>query len=138
MQQPRMQEFKLKRFIATNGEDYMFTRKKLDDRGQPVRDEQNKLVYEQVGKSSVKAVYHETGTFFTLLVGEAAEVKTKKSPQLFCLWSALADAEVQLQIGDRIVVNSKTYEIDAVRDVYDWQLVADISLEVVDDGRSVV
>lgn len=137
MKVPVMQEHKVRRAIAAAGTKYPVFRKVVDERGQPVRGADNKLQYEQV--AVLKGIYHESGTFFTLLFSDAAEVKTKKQSQIVCMWKDLivhmeGKDDTSVQVGDRVFVKGKAYDIDAVRDVQDWHIFADLSLELFDDG----
>ena len=51
---------------------------------------------------------------------------------LLCLHSDVS--QVNVQVGDQVKLNGKTFNVTGVINIQEWNLVADISLEVVDVG----
>lgn len=43
-----------------------------------------------------------------------------------------------LKIDDEVYINNKTYKVTGVVNIMNWDIISDISLEVVDDGRNPV
>jgi hypothetical protein len=54
---------------------------------------------------------------------------------ILCLFEEVKAAD--LQFGDVTVINGKTFRVTGVQDIQEWNLIADISLEVIDDGFTV-
>ena len=85
---------------------------------------------------SLKAIYHEyheKSEYIKIQAEEAAAYRSKKRPMLLCLFE---DTEL-LTIGDYIIINGKRCNIIAVSNILEWNIAADISLEVVDNGDKV-
>lgn len=82
----------------------------------------------------LRALYHEQNSYVKLTEGDAARIRTKKVPMLLCLYEDVQS--VGVQVDDVWLHNGKTFKVTGVTNVQEWSLVADISLEVVDDGRS--
>ena len=80
----------------------------------------------------VKGLYHEQNSNIALTTGDTTQTRTKKIPMLLCLWDDLK--HVILKVGDKTEINSKVFKVTGVTNVQEWSIVADISLEVVDDG----
>ena len=53
---------------------------------------------------------------------------------ILCLYDDAAF--VTLRVGDVTVINGKTFEVTGVVNIQGWSIIADISLEVVDDGTN--
>lgn len=51
---------------------------------------------------------------------------------ILCLYEDTAF--LALQVGDIVNINAKTFKVTGVTDIQEWNLISDISLEVVDDG----
>lgn len=116
--------YKIKRELKRAGIDFEFKRSKLNDFKEPTRD------YEPVG--ALKCLYHEQNGKVQIKTGDTTQVRTKKIPMLLCLYQ---DAELlKLQVGDRVKINSKTFNVTGIVNIQEWNIIADISLEVIDDG----
>ena len=120
----QFEAYKIKRELKRVGIDLEFKRSKLNDFKEPTRD------YEPVG--TLKCLYHEQNGKVQIKTGATTQVRTKKIPMLLCLYQ---DAEsLKLQVGDRVKINSKTFNVTGIVNIQEWNIIADISLEVVDDG----
>jgi hypothetical protein len=51
---------------------------------------------------------------------------------ILCLYESTAS--LVLQIGDIVEINSRTFKVTGVANIQEWNLISDISLEVIDNG----
>ena len=124
--------FKLKRQLARSGKEYEFSRSDKNKFGEP------EATGEKIG--SLKGVYHEINYPVKLYPHDTAQVRRSpgrplKQPAILCLWESTV--ECGLQFGDYTIINGKRFKVVAVTNVQEWNIIADISLEVVDDGNQV-
>ena len=100
-----------------------------------LRQETNKFK-EPIGEpkkiGSILCIYHEQNGCIKISTGDTTQVRTKKVPMLLCLHSDVS--QVNVQVGDQVKLNGKTFNVTGVINIQEWNLVADISLEVVDVG----
>lgn len=115
---------KLKKELKTSGINYEFKRLKVNDFGEPIGD--GEVV------TTIKGLYHEQNSNVQITTGETTQIRTKKIPMILCLYDDAA--LVALKVGDVVKINSKTFKVTGVVNIQEWSTIADISLEVVDDG----
>ena len=115
---------KLKKELKTSGINYEFKRLKVNDFGEPT--EESEVV------ATIKGLYHEQNSNIQITTGETTQIRTKKIPMVLCLYEDAALAA--LKVGDVVTINSKTFKVTGVVDIQEWSIIADISLEVVDNG----
>lgn len=115
---------KLKKELKTSGINYEFKRLKVNDFGEPIGD--SEVV------TTIKGLYHEQNSNVQITTGETTQIRTKKIPMILCLYDDAA--LVALKVGDVVKINSKTFKVTGVVNIQEWSIIADISLEVVDDG----
>lgn len=115
---------KLKKELKTSGINYEFKRLKVNDFGEPIGD--GEVV------TTIKGLYHEQNSNVQITTGETTQIRTKKIPMILCLYDDAA--LVALKVGDVVKINSKTFKVTGVVNIQEWNIIADISLEVVDDG----
>lgn len=120
----RFEAYKIKRELKRSGIDYEFKRAGKDDFGE-FTDEPN-----IVGK--LRGLYHEQNSTIQITTGETTQTRTKKVPMILCLYEDTAS--LVLQVGDIVKINAKTFKVTGVTDIQEWNLISDISLEVVDSG----
>lgn len=120
----RFEAYKIKRELKRSGIDYEFKRAGKNDFGEPT----GKL--EVVGK--LKGLYHEQNGSIQVATGETTRTRTKKIPMILCLYEDTAF--LVLQADDIVVINSKTFKVTGVTNIQEWNLISDVSLEVVDNG----
>jgi len=116
--------YKLKRELKRSGIDYEFERFGENEFGEP--NSNPTLV------GTVKCIYHEQNGNVSVTTGDTTQVRTKKVPMLLCLWEDIA--HFILQVGDIVLFNGKMLKVTGVINVQEWNIIADISLEVVDNG----
>ena len=100
-----------------------------------LRQETNKFK-EPIGEpkkiGSILCIYHEQNGRIKISTGDTTQVRTKKVPMLLCLYSDIS--LINVRVGDQVKLNDKTFNVTGVVNIQEWNLVADISLEVVDVG----
>ncbi len=116
---------KLKRELKMSGINYEFKRLKVNDFGEPIPGV-NEVV------ATIKGLYHEQNSNIQITTGDTTQVRTKKIPMVLCLYDGAALAA--LKVGDVVEINSKTFKMTGVVNIQEWNIIADISLEVVDNG----
>lgn len=119
----RFEAYKVKRELKRSGIDYEFKRAKLNDFGEPTKEEST------VGK--LRGIYHEQNGSIQITTGDTTQVRTKVIPMILCLYEDTAS--LNLQVGDKVHINSKTFKFTGFVNVQEWNIIADVSLEVVDD-----
>ena len=120
----QFEAYKIKRELKRSGIDYEFKRTEKDEFGEPT-DELN-----VVGK--LRGLYHEQNSSIQITTGDTTQTRTKKVPMILCLYEDAAS--LVLQIGDIVKINTKTLKVTGVTNIQEWNLISDISLEVVDNG----
>ena len=118
--------YKIKRELKRSGIDYEFKRPEKNAFGEPIKDAQPKAV------GTLKGLYHEQSSNVEITTGDTTQVRTKKIPMILCLYEDVAS--LCLSVGDTIQFNGKTFVLTGVVNVQEWNIIADISLEVVDNG----
>lgn len=116
--------YKIKRELKRSGIEYQFKRKGMNDFGEPTDE------LEEAGK--LKGLYHEENSNIQITTNDTTQVRTKKIPMILCLYEDAALAA--LKVGDVVTINSKTFKVTGVVNIQEWSIIADISLEVVDNG----
>lgn len=120
----KFEAYKIKRELKKSGTDYEFKRSETNDFGEPVGESKT------VGK--LKGLYHEQNGAIRISAGDAAQFRTKKIPMILCLYEDTA--LLALQVGDTVIINKKIFKVTGVVNIQEWNLISDISLEVIDDG----
>lgn len=116
--------YKIKRELKRSGIEYQFKRKGMNDFGEPTDE------LEEVGK--LKGLYHEENSNIQITTNDTTQVRTKKIPMILCLYEDAAS--LLLKVGDIVSFGIKTFKVTGVVNIQEWSIIADISLEVVDDG----
>ena len=114
--------YKLQRELKRNGISCVFKRYTKNEFGEPDHVHDN-IVCE------IKCLYHEQNSNIQITTGETTQVRTKKIPMLLCLHE---DTSL-LKPGDFMILNEKKYKVTGVVNIQEWNLIGDISLEVVDN-----
>lgn len=127
----KFEAYKLKRILRRSGTDFVFKRRKLNKFNEPTEE------YEDV--ATIRGLYHESNSFITDTVGDAATTRTKKQPMVLCLCEDIESLD--LRQGDETEVatrssqmTSKTLRYVGCVDIQNWGIIADLSFEEVDDG----
>lgn len=120
----RFEAYKIKRELKRSGIDYEFKRAGKDNFGEPTGEEK------VVGK--LRGLYHEQNSSIQITTGDTTQTRTKKVPMILCLYEDTAS--LILQVGDIVKINTKTFKVTGVTNIQEWNLISDITLEVVDNG----
>lgn len=120
----QFEAYKIKRELKRSGIDYEFKRSNVNDFGEPVPDDK------VVGK--VNGLYHEENSNIQIQAGDAVQYRTKKIPMILCLYEEVK--ELGLKPGDFVCIGKEKYKVTGFVDIQNWNIVADISLEVIDSG----
>lgn len=121
----KFETYKMRRELKRSGKKFEFKRYKSNKFGEPIID--NDMI---TAVHTCSGLYHESNGYISVATGETTQTRTKKSPMILCLYE---DATL-LKIGDIVKINSKTCKVTGVINIQEWNIIADISLEVVDDG----
>ena len=128
----RFELYKLKRELRRSGSDFVFYRRMKNEFGAPVG--------ERVRVLKVRGLYHETNSYKTITTSDGSVTVTEKSPMLLCTVESLKDSNLSIgdfvDVSDNVFGDKKTMKFVGVIDILDFGIIADISLEVVDDGKS--
>lgn len=119
----RFEAYKIKRELKRSGIDYKFKRSGVNDFGEPVG--------EPTVVGTIRGLYHEQNSSVQVTTGDTTQVRTKKIPMILCLYEDAAS--LVLQVGDELKINNKTLKVTGVVNIQEWNIIADISLEVVDN-----
>lgn len=117
----KFEAYKLCRENKRSGKLYEFKRAKLNDFKEPVND------YDTV--TQLTGLYHEQNGSISVATGDTTQTRTKKVPMILCLYE---DAK-SIKLGDIVEINSKVFKVTGFVNIQEWNIIADISLEVVDD-----
>lgn len=118
----KFEAYKLRRELKRIGKEYEFKRAKLNKFKEPTS--------ESVSAGKLMGLYHEQNSHVSVTTGETTQTRTKKTPMILCLYE---DAKT-LKLGDTVKINSKELKVTGIVNIQEWNIIADISLEVVDDG----
>lgn len=119
----QFEAYKIKRELKRSGIDYEFKRSGVNDFGEPVG--------EPIVVGTIRGLYHEQNSNVQVTTGDTTQVRTKKIPMILCLYEDAAS--LVLHVGDELKINNKTLKVTGVVNVQEWNIIADISLEVVDN-----
>lgn len=120
----RFEAYKIKRELKRSGIDYEFKRIEKDSFGEPKGEPQI------IG--NIRGLYHEQSGSIQITTGDTTQTRTKKVPMILCLYDDAAF--LFLQVGDIVKINAKTFKVTGVTNIQEWNLISDISLEVIDSG----
>lgn len=119
----QFEAYKIKRELKRSGIDYKFKRSGVNDFGEPVG--------EPTVVGTIRGLYHEQNSNVQITTGDTTQVRTKKIPMILCLYEDAAS--LVLQVGDELKINNKTFKVTGVVNIQEWNIIVDISLEVVDN-----
>lgn len=114
----------IEREIIRNGSTYIVKRNKVDKYGEPTQE------VEEV--TTLRGLFHISKGFVTKNTSDGSQTKTKGQPMILALLEECAI----IQNGDFVVINSNTYKITDINNIEEYNIIADISLEVVLNDRN--
>lgn len=118
----KFEAYKLRRELKKIGTEYKFKRDVLNSFKEPTG--------ESVFAGRLIGLYHEQNSSVSVTAGEATQTRSKKVPMILCLYE---DAK-SLKVGDFVEFNSKKFVLTGIVNIQEWSIIADISLEVIDNG----
>lgn len=119
----QFEAYKIKRELKRSGINYEFKRYNVNDFGEPIG--------EPIVIGTIRGLYHEKNSSIQITTGDTTQVRTKKIPMILCLYEDTAS--LVLQVGDELKINNKTLKVTGVVNIQEWNIISDISLEVVDN-----
>ena len=114
----------VEREISRNGSTYTVKRNKVDKYGEPTQE------VEEV--TTLRGLFHISKGFVTKNTSDGSQTKTKAQPVILPLWE---ECET-IQNGDFVVINGNIYKITDKNNIEEYNIIADISLEVVLSDRN--
>lgn len=120
----QFEAYKVKREIKRSGTEYTFVRNEANEFGEPTSD--------TTALGSIKGLYHEQNSNVAVTTGDTTQTRTKKIPMVLCLWGDVSP--MVLKVGDTTTINGKVFKVTGVTNIQEWGIIADISLEIVDNG----
>jgi len=114
---------KIKKELKRSGKSYEFKRPKKNAFNEPTTD------FDIIG--SVLGLYHETNSSIQIKTGDTTQIRNKKVPTILCLYDSITP--LKLNSGDILCFNGKTFKLTGILNIQEWNLIADISLEMVDN-----
>lgn len=120
----KFEAYKILREIKRSGIEVNFLRQETNKFKEPIGEPKSVGV--------ISCIYHEQNGSVRITTGDTTQVRSKKVPMLLCLYSDAS--QIGLQVGDQVKLNGKTFNVTGVTNIQEWNVVADISLEVVDVG----
>ena len=116
----KFEAYKLHRELKRSGKEYTFKRAVLNEFKEPTKDTT------KVG--TLIGLYHEQNSNISITTGDTTQTRNKKIPAILCLFD---DAKF-LKVDDIVEINSKTFKVTGILNIQEWNIIADVSLEVVD------
>lgn len=122
--------YKFRRELRRNGKDYTFRRRKLNNFNEPTGELEDIL--------TIRCLYHEVSSFKTTSTGDSSTTVTEKQPMLLCAVEDVKGSGLELgdfiEVDDSVYGDKKVLRFVGIADIQNYGIIADISLEVVDDG----
>lgn len=122
--------YKLRRELKRNGKDYTFRRRKLNQFNEPTGELEDVL--------AIRCLYHEVSSFKTTSTGDSSTTVTEKQPMLLCAVEDVKGSSLEegdfIEVNDSVYGDKKVLRFVGIVDIQNYGIIADISLEVVDDG----
>ena len=118
----KFEAYKLRRELKKIGREFQFERAELNAFKEPTN--------ESVHAGKLIGLYHEQNSSVSVTTGDTTQTRSKKTPMILCLYE---DAKF-LKMDDKVKINSKTFKVTGVVNIQEWNIIADISLEVIDNG----
>ena len=114
---------KVRRLIRTQGKTFTVLEIRKDGFGEPNGTTES---------FEIKGVYHETTSYISKTAAEASTTVKKSCPMVLALWEEVGS---KLSSQTFLLHNDRIYKVNAVKNLEEANLVADISLEEVEKSR---
>nr|DAP60052.1 MAG TPA: hypothetical protein [Caudoviricetes sp.] len=116
--------YKVKREIQIHGDEYTVYKQKTDSYGETTSD------IEEIQK--VSGLFHITKGYTAQTISDGTKIKAKAQPMLMV---CMEDSE-QIENGMFVIINNNRYNIIDKNNIQEYNIVVDLSLELVQDGRN--
>lgn len=121
----RFEAYKIKREIVRSGKAFIIFRHDKNEFGEDLEEPF------QIGE--ITGIYHEQNSNIQIVSGETTRNRIEKIPMILCLFDEIKP--LGIKPDDYIFINDKRYDITGIVNIQEWSIIADISLEVVDNGN---
>lgn len=121
----KMELHKVLREIQMHGTEYTFLRKSVDEYGEPTKEEPKQVV-------NVKGLFHVSKGYVTQNIQDGTRTHSKGQPMLMVAYENTRE----IQTDDFLIINENTYKVVEKNNIQEYNIVTDISLELVLDGRN--
>lgn len=121
----KMELHKVLREIQIHGTEYTFFRKKVDKYGEPTKEEPEQI-------ANVKGLFHVSKGYITQNIQDGTKTHGKGQPMLMVAYENTRE----IQTDDFLIINENTYKVVEKNNIQEYNIVTDISLELVLDGRN--
>lgn len=109
---------KIRTLLSTMGRTFVFSRPDKNKYGEPTGHTKD---------ISVTGVFHENAEFLTLSNADSGKTLNRKQPMIMCLTKASS----QLEQGDVVTLNQKTYKISGFDDLNQMGIAVNVCLEII-------
>lgn len=116
---------KVLREIQIHGTDCIFLRKKVDKYGEPTKEEPEEI-------TSVRGLFHVSKGYITQNIQEGTKTHSKGQPKLMVAY----DKTKEVKTDDFLFMNGNKYKVVEKNNIQECNIVTDISLELVLDGKN--
>ena len=121
----KMELHKVLREIQIHGTEYAFFRKKVDKYGEPTKEEPEQI-------ANVKGLFHVSKGYITQNIQDGTKTHTKGQPMLMVAHENIGEIKTE----DFFVINENKYKVVEKNNIQEYNIVTDISLELVLDGSN--
>lgn len=115
---------KVKREIKTYGRSYVVKRTVLNKYGEDT-DEQEEI-------TELQGLFHTEKGYITKSISDGSKIHSKGQPKLMVTY----DDSVLIKNGDTIQINENTYKVIEKNNIQEFNIVCDISMELVLNGNN--
>ena len=124
----KFEAYKVRRELKRSGIDFEFKRYKKNEFGEPINKEEPEVV------GTIKGLFHTQSGSIQISMGDTTQTRTKGIPMILCLFEDASS--LSLCVDDIVEFNKKTHKVVGNTNIQEWNIISDLSLEVVDDGVS--
>lgn len=121
----KMELHKVLREIQIHGTEYTFLRKKVDNYGEPTKEEPEQI-------ANVKGLFHVSKGYITQNIQDGTKTHSKGQPMLMVAHENVGEIKTE----DFFVINGNKYKVVEKNNIQEYNIVTDISLELVLDGSN--
>jgi hypothetical protein len=121
----KMELHKVLREVQVHGTEYTFFRKKVDKYGEPTKEEPKQVV-------KVQGLFHVSKGYITQNIQDGTKTHSKGQPMLMVAYENTREIKTE----DFLIINENTYKVVEKNNIQEYNIVTDISLELVLDGRN--